>query len=181
MGTCSARSICQCEDAVGVDTVLRRDKVNMCEGDTSSYGIGSVLMQDHGGGRMKPVAFCSRMLTPADQRYVHIEKECLATVWACETFDRFLYGLAEFKMLTCHKPLVPLINAIYIDKTPLRYQQLLMRLMRFKAKVKYAPGKDLVVADALSSQTYQSHPRRWPSCGPPRWTTLLFSQLSSTR
>ena len=138
-------------------------------------------MQDLGGGRMKPVAFCSRMLTPADQRYVHIEKECLATVWACETFDRFLYGLAEFKMLPCHKPLVPLINAIYIDKTPLRYQQLLMRLMRFKAKVKYAPGKDLVVADALSSQTYQSHPRRWPSCGPPQWTMLLFSQLSSTR
>ena len=26
--------------------------------DVSSYGIGGVLMQDHGGGSMNPVAFC---------------------------------------------------------------------------------------------------------------------------
>ena len=52
--------------------------------DASSYGIGGVLMQDHGGGRRKPVAFCSRMLTPAEQRYAQIEKECFASVWAYE-------------------------------------------------------------------------------------------------
>ena len=63
----------------------------------SSYGIGGVIMQDQGNGRMKPVAFCSRMLTPTEQRYAQIEKECLASVWACEKFDRFLCGLKEFK------------------------------------------------------------------------------------
>ena len=35
--------------------------------DDSSYGIRGGLVQDHGGGRLKPVAFCSRMLTPAEQ------------------------------------------------------------------------------------------------------------------
>ena len=30
--------------------------------DASSYGIGGVIMQDQGNGRMKPIAFCSRIL-----------------------------------------------------------------------------------------------------------------------
>ena len=50
--------------------------------DASSYGIVGVLVQDHGGGRLKPVAFCSRMLTPVEQRYDQIETEWLASVWA---------------------------------------------------------------------------------------------------
>ena len=58
--------------------------------DGSSYGIEGVLVQDHGGGRLKPVAICWRMLTIAEQRYAQIEKVCLASVWACEKFDRFL-------------------------------------------------------------------------------------------
>ena len=84
--------------------------------DASSFGIGAVILQEE-NNRLKPIAFASRTLLPAEGRYAQIEKECLASVWACEKF------IQDFKLLTDHKQLVPLINGSDLNAVPIRCQR----------------------------------------------------------
>ena len=125
------------------------EKGTIISADASSYGLGAVLLQVQEDDTKKPIAYASRSMTSTEQRYAQIEKEALATTWACEKFSDFVLG-KEFLIETDHKPLVPLLGSKCLQDMPPRIQRFRMRLMRYSYQIVHVPGKDLTTADTLS-------------------------------
>jgi len=116
--------------------------------DASSFGLGAVLLQKH-SNNWKPVAFASRSMTEVERCYTQIEKEALATTWACEKFVDCILG-AKFTIETDHKPLVPLLSTTHLHCLPPRVLRFRLRLNRFDYDICHVPGKSLCTADTLS-------------------------------
>ena len=84
--------------------------------DTSQAGLGAALMQ---GGQ--PVAYASLALIDTDTRYAQIEKELLATVFACNKFEVFIYGMDRVHVESDHQPLESIMQKPLHD-APKRFQ-----------------------------------------------------------
>ena len=83
------------------------DSIITC--DASTYGLGATLQQIDRVGNRKVIAYASRFLNPAEQKYAVNELELLSVVWSCEHFKYYIYG-KEFKIETDHKALVPILK-----------------------------------------------------------------------
>lgn len=112
--------------------------------DTSNYAIGAVLSQ-----RGHPITFISRTLTKNEEKYATNEKELLAIVWALITLRNYLYGIAAFTIYTDHQPLT---SAITEKNSNLKLKRWKAFIEESGAVIKYKPGKENLVADALSRQ-----------------------------
>ncbi|UYV76763.1 K02A2.6-like [Cordylochernes scorpioides] len=117
--------------------------------DASSYELGAVLLQKSEDGYQKAVAYASRTMSETEKRWAQIEKESQAIVWACERFQDYLMG-NTFSIETDHKPLIPIFSTKNLDEMTPRIQRLRLRMMRYSYSIHHTPGKDIVVADALS-------------------------------
>ena len=111
--------------------------------DASKQGLGAVLLQE---GR--PVMYISRTLTETEQRYSNIERELLAVVFALERLNHYTAGY-RVKVETDHEPLTSIWKKP-ISSTSARVQRLLLRLLQYDIDIHYLPGKNNVIADALS-------------------------------
>lgn len=125
------------------------NKETVVTADASSYGLGAILRQRQDDGRFQVIAYASRLLTDTEKRYAQIEKEGLASVWACEKFSDYLVG-KTFKLETDHKPLVSLFSSKSLNDLTPRLQRMRMRMMRYTYEITYVPGKQLMAADTLS-------------------------------
>lgn len=120
------------------------------ETDSSSYGIGSVLLQLH-NNQWCPVQFASRTLNSAERNYSQIEREALSIVFGTQSFRQYLLGI-NFKILNDHKPLQKLLGAH--SPVPLRcssrIQRWSLRLSQFNYTLNYVKGVQNVNSDFLS-------------------------------
>ncbi|RXN35850.1 hypothetical protein ROHU_003462 [Labeo rohita] len=71
--------------------------------DVLAIGLRAVLAQ-WSSGEERPVVFSIRKLLPREQRYLTIEKECLAIKWALESLRYYLLR-REFDLETDHRAL----------------------------------------------------------------------------
>ena len=132
------------------ETPLRyydRTKPVKVQADASLRGLGACLIQEF-KGEDQPIAFASKSLTDAETRYANIERELLAIVFACQRFSTYLLG-RSFIAESDHKPL-EMIAMKNLANAPPRLQRMLLELQRYDVTIKYRPGQQMQLADALS-------------------------------
>ena len=97
-----------------------------------------------------PIAFASKSLSDCEQRYANIEREMLAVVFGCERFLVYVYG-KSFVLESDHKPL-EIINLKNLAAAPQRLQRMFLRIQPYDFVLRYKPGKQMMLADAMSRQ-----------------------------
>ena len=125
------------------------------QGDTSSSGIGFVLMQNG-----HPVSYSSRALTVSQKKYSQIEKELLAQVFGVERNHQLVDG-RKIVLWSDHKPLVT-ISRKPLATAPKRLQRLLLRFQQYDFEIRYKPGPEIYLSDTLS-RAYLSTTDRSPA------------------
>ena len=78
-------------------------------GDSSTYGVGSVISHRLPHGSECPVAYASCTLTKSERNYAQVEKEALSLVFGVRKFHQYWYG-RQFTILTDHKPLKTILG-----------------------------------------------------------------------
>lgn len=126
------------------------------EVDASHHGLGAVLSQEQ-DGRIRPVAYASRSLNPAERKYSSMKLEFLGLKWAMtDKFREYLWG-QQCVVWTDNNPLSHL-NTAKLGATEQRWVE---ELAAFNFTVRYRPGRTNQNADSLSRQQVE------PSLDPP--------------
>ena len=111
--------------------------------NASLKGLGACIIQDG-----QPIAFASKSLMDTETCYANIKRELLAIIYGCEKFHMYLYG-RTFVVETDHKPL-EMISLKNLTVAPACLQRMLLHLQQYDLVITYQPGREMLLADALS-------------------------------
>ena len=114
--------------------------------DASEIGLGAVISQVQ-KEQEHVIAYASRSLNKAEQRYDAHKLEFLALKWAVtERFHEYLYG-GSFDVYTDNNPLTYILTSAKLDVTSQRW---VAALSLYNFQIYYRSGKTNTNADALS-------------------------------
>ena len=118
------------------------------ETDASDDAIGGTLSQKDEEGNLRPVAFYSRKLGPAEQRYEIYDKELLAIVACLLEWRVYLEGAQPpTQVITDHLNLKHFTTARSLNGRQARWAA---KLGAYDFRIVYRPGRENSKADLLS-------------------------------
>jgi hypothetical protein len=118
------------------------------EADCSGYSLGGCLSQEDEQGLLRPVAYYSRKLLPAECNYEIFDKELLAVVSCMEAWDGELRSVKDpFIVLSDHKNLQHFRTVRRLSERQVRWAE---KLARYSFTLQYRKGAESERPDALS-------------------------------
>ena len=123
----------------------KEDLPYIVDTNASDYGIGGVLSQNIEGTEFV-IAYNSKSLNPAQQKYCTTRRELLAVVSTLDHFKGYVWG-PHFSVRTDHAALVWLTNLKNIQGMLARW---LAKLQQFNFSIEHRPGTQHGNADGLS-------------------------------
>ena len=106
--------------------------------DSSSYAIGSILLQKDEKGNLHPVSFASKVLTDAEQKWSIVQKELFSLKYFCEKFKTYLIN-QEFDVIVDNAALLHLDSFKHSDNK--RLWRWFETLQNYKFKITLTPSK----------------------------------------
>ena len=116
--------------------------------DASESHVGAVLQQREKRRAWQPLGFFSKKLEPAQIKHSAFDRELFAVFSAIRHFRHQVEG-RSFAVWTDHKPLTFAIHRVSEPWTA-RQQRQLSYIAEYTNQLVHVPGKENVVADALS-------------------------------
>ena len=124
------------------------NKKTVLETDASDYVVAAALSQYDDDGVLRPVAFMSKKMIPAECNYEIYDKELLAVVRAFEEWTPELESVDEpVNVRSDHKNLEYFMSTKKLNVRQARWSEF---LSRFPFVIEYVPGRKNEKADALT-------------------------------
>lgn len=124
------------------------DRITVLETDASGWATGGCLSQYDESKLLRPVAYYSKKLEPAQCNYDIHDKELLAIIRCITEWRGELIGLQQpFIILTDHKNLQYFMSSRKLTERQVRWSQI---LSQYNFRIDYRSGKQAVRPDALS-------------------------------